>query len=72
MKGTRLDGTYAKLFVGKTEQVIQCTNVKYSSNKFESFTALNVPLQESQTIEQALKSILQAESLEGDNAYDAG
>ena len=50
--------------------MLKCTNIDYESVKKESFTVLQLHLQESNTIESALKSLFTAEELEGENAYD--
>ena len=69
MKGTNSDGVLNLMFEGEIEQVVQCTNIKYESCVKELFTVLQVPLQESNTIEGAIKNLLQAESLTDENQY---
>ena len=71
MKNTTNDGTLNLMFEGEIEQVVKCTNIKYESCVKELFTVLQVPLQESNTIEGAIKNLLQAENLTDENQYQA-
>lgn len=66
---TSEDRIYKKLFFGEKESVIKCANIDYESVQKESFTVLQLHLQESNTIEEALRSLFTAEELTGDNAY---
>ena len=58
MKGTQADGTINRLFEGEMEKVIKCTKIKYESVTKELLKVLQLPLQESNTIEGALKNML--------------
>ena len=69
MKGTEEERVYQNLFYGEKESVLKCTNIDYESVKKESFTVLQLYLQESMTIEKALKGLFMASELSGENAY---
>ena len=71
MKDTEADGAIQRLFQGEIESVVQCTQINYESASKELFTVLQLPLQESNTIEGAIKNLLQAEELTGDDMYEA-
>lgn len=70
LKNTDEDRLYRTLFYGQKENVIKCVNIDYESARKESFTCLQLHLQESNTIEEALRSLFTAEELTGDNAYE--
>ena len=70
LKGTEEERLYQDLFFGEKESVLKCNNIDYESVQKESFTGLHIPLQESNTIEEALKNLFKAEELSGDNAYN--
>ena len=57
------------MFYGEKENVIKCTNFNYESVTKEAFTNLSVHLQESNTLEEALRSLFRAEDLIGENQY---
>jgi ubiquitin carboxyl-terminal hydrolase 7 len=40
MKGTEVDGTYNRLFIGQMESVVKCLNVDFESKNCEDFTSL--------------------------------
>jgi len=67
LKGSSLDEKYRRLFYGEKESVIKCCNINYESATKESFSNLSVHLQESTSLEQALRSLFTAEDLTGDN-----
>ncbi len=74
MQGTEVSGTYANLFEGAIENVIQCIDVEYESSRREKFNCIQLSLPDNQepcSIEESLKSYVQAEELTGDNQYDA-
>lgn len=58
---------FKHLFFGEKENVIKCCNVSYESISKESFNNLSVHLQESNTLEEALRSLFRAEDLNGEN-----
>ena len=70
IKDTSEEHIYRKLFYGEKEQVIKCVNIDYESSKKESFFVLQLHMQESNTIEAALRSLFTAEELSGENAYE--
>lgn len=67
MKGTQMEGELSRLFEGEIESVVQCTNIEFESVSKDKFTVLQVPLTESNTIEGAIKKLLSAEELTGEN-----
>lgn len=70
MQGTEVSGTYANLFEGTFENVIQCMHVEYESSRKEKFNCIQLSLPDNQepcTIEESLRSYVQAEELTGDN-----
>ena len=69
MKDTEHDRQFRHLFYGEKENVIKCNNIDYENASRESFTQLEVHLQESNTLEAALRSLFQAEDLTGENQY---
>ena len=70
LKGTLEEALFTSLFFGEKENVIKCTKIDYESVRTETFAVLQVHLQESNTIEGALKSLFQAEDLTGENQYN--
>ena len=40
MENTEVQGTYAKLFEGKLQNVIKCINIDYESKRDEKFLTL--------------------------------
>jgi ubiquitin carboxyl-terminal hydrolase 7 len=70
MKGTVLEGELSRLFEGEIESVVQCSNIEFESTSKELFTVLQVPLTESNTIENALRKLLSAEDLTGVDQYE--
>ena len=70
MKGTEQEPIFKGLFIGQKENVIKCTDVHYESSSEETFYVLPVHLQKSATIEEALKTLFQAEELVGENQYN--
>ena len=70
MKGTEQDKVFRDLFYGEKESVLKCTNIDYESSTKESFSKLDIHLQQSSTIEDALKKLFEAEELSGENAYN--
>ena len=77
LKGTSQDGAIQKLFQGTIENYIECIDVEYKSTRDEAFYDIpvnvrgltNEPLI---SLENSLKEFVATETLEGDNAYDAG
>ena len=70
IKGTSEEAQFKHLFFGEKENVIKCSHVNYESATKESFTNLSVHLQESNTLEEALRSLFRAEDLTGENQYN--
>lgn len=74
MEGTEVSGTYANLFEGVFENVIQCIDVQFESSRKEKFNCIQLSLpdnQETITIEESLRKYVQAEELTGENQYEA-
>jgi ubiquitin carboxyl-terminal hydrolase 7 len=75
MQGTRVSGTYARLFEGEFENVIQCLNVEYESSRKEKFNCIQLSLPDNHTdpitIEDSFRKYVESEDLAQDNQYDA-
>ena len=69
LKGTTSEKQFFHLFYGEKENVIKCTEISYESSTKESFTNLSVHLQESNTLEDALRMLFKADDLKGENQY---
>lgn len=67
IKGRAEDSLFRHLFYGQKENVIKCDHVKFESVTKETFANLSVHLQESDTLEEALRSLFRAEDLSGEN-----
>jgi len=77
MKGTPMDGAIKKLFEGEMENYIECIDVDYKSTRSETFydlqlNARNEAGKELTSLEESLRDFCSVETLEDDNAYDAG
>ena len=51
---------------------MKCTNVEFESISKETFSSIQIHMQESGTLENAIRELFKAEDLSGDNQYDAG
>ena len=71
IKGGPREALFRSMFEGQKENVIKCCHVNYESATKETFTNLSVPLQESKTLVEALKSLFSAEDLKGDDQYSS-
>eukprot|EP00347_Sterkiella_histriomuscorum_P012213 403369461 len=71
MNNTTVSGTYANLFEGISENVIQCLNVDYESSKQDKFNCLQLSMNDSDSIEDSIQNYVKAEELKGDNQYAA-
>lgn len=72
MKGTPHEGEFERLFNGQRESVIKCTNIDYESVNKETFSSIQIHMQESGTLENAIRELFKAEDLTDINQYDAG
>lgn len=72
MRGTPQENEFDRLFNGHRESVIKCTEIDYESVKKETFTSIQIHMQESDTLENAIRELFKAEDLSGENKYDAG
>ncbi|CAJ1339235.1 unnamed protein product, partial [Effrenium voratum] len=77
MKGTPTDGEIKRLFEGEFENYIECIDVEYRSQRNETFYDLQLNVRDESgrditTLEESLRDFVREETLEGDNAYDAG
>lgn len=62
-----LDERFRSLFYGEKESVIKCSLINYESVTKETFSNLSVHLQESTSLQDALRSLFKAEDLTGEN-----
>jgi ubiquitin carboxyl-terminal hydrolase 7 len=72
MKGTVVEGTIPKLFEGKMESYVRCTNVDYRSCREEPFFDIQLNVKGKKNVKDSFKDYVAEETLEGDNKYDAG
>ncbi|KAL2863310.1 ubiquitin-specific protease UBP15 [Aspergillus lucknowensis] len=72
MKGTPAEGTLTELFVGKTKTYISCINVDYESSRVEDFWDIQLSVRGNKNLDDCFKDYIRAETLEGENKYDAG
>lgn len=72
MKGTCLEGTIPSLFEGKMSSYIKCKNVEYNSTRYETFYDIQLNIKDKKHIYESFQDYIAAETLEGDNKYDAG
>lgn len=72
MKGTNLEGTIPGLFEGKMSSYIKCKNVDYNSTRYETFYDIQLNIKDKKDIYESFQDYITAETLEGDNKYDAG
>ena len=65
-------GMPLQIFEGKTQQVIQCVNIKYESCQDDvQFDTIGLSLNSKcKTIEDAIRHFVEPEILEGENMYD--
>ena len=67
MKGTQFEGEFERLFNGQRESVIKCTNIDQESVTNDAFSHIEIHLQESSTLENAIRELFKAEDLTGAN-----
>ncbi|KAL5273891.1 USP7 family protein [Megaselia abdita] len=72
MKGTCVEGTVPHLFEGKMKSYIKCKNVDCTSNRLETFYDIQLNIKGKKNIYESFQDYIAAETLEGDNKYDAG
>ncbi|CAB5388507.1 unnamed protein product [Rhizophagus irregularis] len=70
MKGTKVDGTHTKLFVGKIKKYIKCINLDYESSHVEDYYDIELNVKGCKTLSDSLKNYIQEEILEGDDKYE--
>mmetsp|Transcript_33363 Transcript_33363/g.92087 ORF Transcript_33363/g.92087 Transcript_33363/m.92087 type:complete len:1614 (+) Transcript_33363:149-4990(+) len=77
MKGTAMDSAIKRLFEGEMENYIDCMDIEYRSTRSETFYDLQLNVKNDAgkdltSLEESLRDFTSEETLEGDNAYDAG
>uniref|UniRef100_T1GTK6 ubiquitinyl hydrolase 1 n=1 Tax=Megaselia scalaris TaxID=36166 RepID=T1GTK6_MEGSC len=72
MKGTCVEGTVPNLFEGKMKSYIKCKNLDFTSNRLETFYDIQLNIKGKKNIYESFQDYIAAETLEGDNKYDAG
>lgn len=70
MENTEVQGTYARLFEGKLQNVIKCINIDYESKREEKFLTLQLNVKDNFTIEDSIREYISQEKLEGENQYE--
>jgi ubiquitin carboxyl-terminal hydrolase 7 len=71
MKGTPLDGTMNRLFVGQQQSYCQCINVDYVSKRTEDFYDLSMNVKGFPTLLKSFENYIDVEELKGSNQYRA-
>eukprot|EP00118_Oscarella_pearsei_P005571 m.25698 g.25698 ORF g.25698 m.25698 type:complete len:1114 (+) comp28916_c0_seq2:103-3444(+) len=72
MVGTVVEGTIPKLFEGKMESYVKCTQVDYTSSRTEPFMDIQLNIKGKKNIFESFDDYIASELLNGDNKYDAG
>lgn len=72
MKSTVVEGIIPNLLEGKMNSYIQCTNVDYRSAREEPFYDIQLNIKGKTDVVDSFNEYIKAETLEGDNKYDAG
>ena len=72
MRGTPAEGMLARLLSGSFEHRIHCTKVKFDSTRQEPFYDVSLDIGGCKDLYESLDRYTQAETLDGDNKYDAG
>lgn len=77
MKGTAMDGAIKRLFEGEFENYIECVEIDYTSKRDETFYDLQLNVRNDvgrdlTSLEESLRDFISEETLEDENAYDAG
>lgn len=72
MKSTSVEDCIPKLFEGKMETVIACTDIEYVSKREESFFDLQLNVKGNKSLYESFKNYTSPETLDGDNKYQAG
>ncbi|KAF9236379.1 hypothetical protein BU15DRAFT_50174 [Melanogaster broomeanus] len=69
MKGTKAEGTIAKLFVGKMKSYIKCVNVDYESVIVEEFNYIPLRVKGMKNLYESFKDFVAVEMMEGEYRY---
>ncbi|GMM36897.1 ubiquitin-specific protease [Saccharomycopsis crataegensis] len=72
MKGTVVEDSLNKTFVGKMKSYIKCVNVDYESSRMEDFWDIQLNVKGLKDLTSSFKSYISKEMLDGENKYDAG
>eukprot|EP00993_Chasmostoma_nieuportense_P002947 NODE_36_length_3924_cov_21.666316_g33_i0.p1 GENE.NODE_36_length_3924_cov_21.666316_g33_i0~~NODE_36_length_3924_cov_21.666316_g33_i0.p1 ORF type:complete len:1160 (+),score=335.29 NODE_36_length_3924_cov_21.666316_g33_i0:364-3843(+) len=69
MKGTAMEGTIPKLFVGEAVNYITCVDVAHNSTRKEQFYDLQLTVRGCEDIYDSFAQYVKPERLDGDNKY---
>ncbi|KAJ1915568.1 ubiquitin-specific protease ubp15 [Tieghemiomyces parasiticus] len=71
MKGTPVEGTISRLFVGRMKSYIKCVDVDFESSRTEAYYDIQLNVKGCRTLYDSFKDYIAEELLEGDNKYMA-
>lgn len=71
MKGTEVENSLGKIFVGKTKTYIKCINVDYKSERIEEFWDIQMNVRGYKNLHDSFMNYIAMETMEGENKYFA-
>jgi ubiquitin carboxyl-terminal hydrolase 7 len=71
MKGTVVENSLAKMFVGKTKTYIKCINVDYTSERIEEFWDIQLNVRGYKNLDESFRNYIAVETMDGENKYFA-
>lgn len=71
MKGTVVEDSLNKTFVGKMKSYIRCVNVDYESSRIEDFWDIQLNVKSLKNLNESFENYISKEMLDGENKYDA-
>lgn len=71
MKGTVVEDSLNKTFVGKMKSYIKCVNVDYESSRIEDFWDIQLNVKNLKDVTSSFENYVSTEMLDGENKYDA-
>lgn len=71
MKGTEVENSLNKMFVGKTKTYIKCIDVEYGSERIEDFWDIQLNVRGYKNLDESFKNYIAVETMDGENKYFA-
>lgn len=71
MKGTPVENSLNKTFVGKMKSYIKCINVDYESSRTEDFWDIQLNVKDLKNLNESFKNYIEVEIMNGENQYMA-